>query len=75
MKKINKLLEENALMRRIMMGSVLAAVILCILLGIVCFIWMANKSIWWLIGAIVCGMLAGAFGGTLFHLGVLEEES
>ena len=74
MKKINKLLEENALMRRIVLGLVFAAMMLCFVLCIVFLIWMA-ESIYWLIGMIGCGMLAGAFGGILFHLAMLEEKS
>ena len=74
MKKINKLLEENALMRRIVLGLAFAAMMLCFVLCIAYFIWMA-KAIYWMIGVIVCGMLAGAFGGILFHLAMLEENS
>ena len=74
MEKINKLLEENALMRRIVLGLAFAAICLCFVLCIVC-LFRLERSISWLFGTIVCGMLAGAFGGILFHLTMLEEES
>ena len=73
MEKINKMLKEKPLVRRIMLGIMFAAMCICFVLCITFLIWSA-RSVWWLFGVFICGLLAGAFGGMLFHLALMEEE-
>ena len=72
MKEFIKMLLGNALGRRIVMGLAFAAMCLCFVLCIWCFINL-SESAYWLIGVIASGLLAGSFGGIAFHLGVIEE--
>lgn len=72
MKKFSKMLKENALVRRILTGLAFSTTCLCVVLCIHCVI-MLTESAYWMIGAIACGMLAGSFGGIVFHMCTIEE--
>lgn len=67
LEKIEKLLEHD-LFRCIISGVVGAICVLCVVIGIALFIASFYNGLLFVLGGIVCGILAGACVGVLIYL-------